>query len=216
MLLIHHVSRFAVFCGQSRPSMVSERTVTVRLWKGLLVGMVAVGLAGCTSSASTSSSAGQSPTSSGQSPTAAGTVKPTAQPTPLPAGAKVSARTAAAQFDSAYFASRFADSWSLLAADARREVPKDIWVGVHDGCPAATSGVSRVIKSVTVFGSTAIVTETITLAQSRRHTVEYVFDYMDGHWGYSPVNPGIYHHGSISADVAAAKKAGLCTGWKTF
>ena len=41
-----------------------------------------------------------------------------------------------------YFASRFADSWSLLAPDARRQVPKAVWVGVHDGCPAATSGVT--------------------------------------------------------------------------
>ena len=188
----------------------------MRLWKGLLVGLVAVGLAGCTNSAATSSSADQSPTAADQSPTAAGTVRPTAQPTPLPAGAKVSARAAASQFDSAYFASRFADSWSLLATDAQRQVPKEVWVGVHDGCPAVTSEVTRTIRSVTVFGNTAIVTETIMLSQSRRHTVEYVFYYMDGHWGYSPGYPGIYHHGSIAADVAAAKKAGLCAGWKTF
>ena len=180
----------------------------MRLWKGLLAGVVAVGLAGCTNSAST-------PSSTSQAPTGAGTVRPTVQPTPLPPGAKGGARAAAAQFDSAYFASRFADSWYLLAPDARRSVSKKVWVGVHDGCPAATSGVTRVIKSVTVFGDTAIVTETMRLAKSRK-MAEYVFDYVGGHWGYSLVYPGIYHHGSIAADVAAAKKAGLCASWKTF
>lgn len=186
----------------------------MRLWKGLLAGLVAVGLAGCTTSAATSSPASQAPTATGT------TLRPTAQPTvkstPLPDGAKLSARAAATQFDSVYFASRFADSWSLLAPDVRRQVPKDVWVGVHDGCPAAISGVRRAIKSVTVFGNTAIVTETITLTSSRHNTVEYVYSYAAGHWGYSPAFPGIYHHGSITADIAAAKKAGLCTGWKTF
>ena len=182
----------------------------MRLWKGLLVGVVAVGLAGCTNSAST-------PSAAGQSPTAAETVRSAAaQVTSLPAGAKDDARAAAAQFDSAYLSGRFAASWYLLAPGARRQIPKKVWVGVHDGCPAATPGVTRVIKSVTVFGDTAIVTETIRGAQSRRNTAGYVFYYTGGHWGYSPVYPGIYHHGSISADIAAAKAAGLCADWKTF
>jgi hypothetical protein len=182
----------------------------VRLWKGLLVGVAAVGLVGCTNSAST-------PPSAGPSPTAAGTTEPTAaQATPLPAGAKSDVRVAAEQFDSDYFADRFAAAWYLLAPDVQRQVPKKVWAGVHDGCPSATSGVTRVIKSVTVFGNTAIVSETVLREQSRRNTVEYVFYYMAGHWGYSPVDPGIYHRGSIAADIAAAKAAGLCVSWKAF
>ena len=122
----------------------------------------------------------------------------------------------ATQFDSLYFASRYAASWSLLAPDVQRQVPKNIWIRVHEGCPAATSGVTRTIKAVTVFGHTAIVTESILWAPSRRNTVAYVFYYAGGHWGYAPQNPGIYHHRSIAADISAAKAAGLCASWKSF
>ncbi len=183
----------------------------MRPWKGLLAGVVAVGLAGCTSSASTT------PPVAGPSATAAGTTteSPAAPPAPVPPGARTGVRAAAAQFDSAYFAGQFAAAWSLLAPTVRRKVTERVWVGVHDACPSTASGVTRAIKAVTVFGNTAIVTEAVR-AQSRRHTVEYVFYYMDGHWGYSPVDPGIYLHRSVAADIGAAKAAGLCVGWKAF
>ena len=182
----------------------------MRLWQGLLAGMVAVGLVGCTNSAAQPPDAGQSATASG---TARPTVAPPAHP---PAGAKAAARAAAAQFDSAYFARRYAASWSLLAPAVRSEVPENVWVGVHDGCAAATSGLRRVIRAVTVFGNTAIVTETIRGSQSRHDTAEYVFVYANGSWGYSPVYPGIYRGTSIAADIHAAKAVGLCAGWKSF
>jgi hypothetical protein len=184
--------------------------ITVRLWKGLLVAIIGLGLAGCTNSAAPSPPAGGSRTATGLAgPTAA-------QVSPLPSGAVAQARAAATQFDSAYFASRYATSWSLLAPDVRRQVPENVWIKVHEGCPAATSGVSRTIKSVTVFGATAIVTETVLRATSKRNTVAYVFYYTAGHWGYAPVNPGIYHGRSVAADIAAAKAAGLCAGWQSF
>ena len=206
----------------AEPSIVTEGTITVRFWHPVLVGVVAVGLAGCTHSVTTAPSAGQppsatTPSSAGQPPTAAGANRSTeAPPTPLPTGAKADVGAAAAQFDSAYFAGRFATAWSLLAPTVQSQVPENVWVGVHDGCPAATPGVTAAIKAVTVFGDTAIVTETVHAAQSGPHTTEYVFYYANGHWGYSPVNPGIYHRGSITADISAAKKAGLCSSWKTF
>jgi hypothetical protein len=184
----------------------------VRIWQGLLVGLAAVGLAGCTNSAATPPSAGLSATT-----TAAATARPTAAPTaPLPTGAKATARAAAAQFDRVYYAGQYAASWNLLAPAVRSQVPENVWVGVHDGCAAAVSGVSRVIRSVTVFGNTAIVTETVRGSQSRRDTAEYVFVYTNGSWGYSPVYPGIYHGSSIAADIHAAKAVGLCAGWKSF
>jgi len=184
--------------------------------------MAAIGMVGCTNSAATPPAPGQSATaagtaSSGQSATAAGTARPTTAPAaPLPTGAKAAARAAAAQFDSVYFAGRYSASWNLLAPAVRSQVPERVWVGVHDGCVAATSGVRRVIRSVTVFGNTAIVTETVRGSQSRQDTAEYVFVYTDGSWGYSPVYPGIYHGRSIAADIDAAKAAGLCAGWKSF
>ena len=185
----------------------------MRLWQGLLAGMVAVGLVGCTNSAAPPPDAGQS----AQSATASVTARPTAAPPAhLPAGAKATARAAAAQFDSVYFAGRYAASWNLLAPAVRSQVPENVWVGVHEGCAAATSTVTRVIKSVTVFGPTAIVTETVRGSHSKRDTAEYVFEYAAGSWGYSPVYPGIYHRGSIAADIDAAKAVGLCGGWKSF
>jgi hypothetical protein len=34
--------------------------------------------------------------------------------------------------------------------------------------------------------------------------------YANGHWGFSPRDLALYRHGSVSADVAAAKAAGGC------
>ena len=185
----------------------------MRLWQGLMAGLVAVGLAGCTNSASTPASSGTTE----PAPASSGTTRPApVQASPLPSGAVASARAAAAQFDHAYFASKYAASWDLLTPVVKRQVPENVWAKVHESCPATTSGVTRTIKAVTVFGTTAIVTEKVRRANSSQHTVENVFYYAGGHWGYAPVNPGIYHGRSISADIAAAKAAGLCVGWKTF
>ena len=85
---------------------------------------------------------------------------------------------------------------------------------MHKACSAAGAGKSRVIKAVTVFGNAAIVTETVTGASSV--AAEDVFTYADGHWRYSPQDPAIYQHGSVTADIAAAKAAGFCTSSKVF
>jgi hypothetical protein len=191
------------------PNLLAAKGTTVYLRKALLLGVAAVGLVGCTNSVSTSSLPSQSPT----------TVKfsgpPAAKATPIPHGAASGARAAAVQFDSTYFASKFAASWDLLSADVKRAIPERVWVGVHDGCQSAQTNVTRVIKSVTVFGYAAIVTETVT-AQSKRSTGENVFNYANGRWGYSPENLNIYHRGSVSADIAAAKAAGFCSGQQPF
>ena len=79
---------------------------------------------------------------------------------------------------------------------------------------AASAGKSRVIKGVTVFGNAAIVAETVAGVTPR--TVEDVFNYTGGRWRYSPQAPGIYRHRSVSADIAAAKAAGLCQSSKVF
>jgi hypothetical protein len=125
---------------------------------------------------------------------------------------QASARKAAARFSSVYMSQRFAATWDLLYPGAKKHIPRDTWVRVHEGCPGAVAGGSGVIKSVTVFGNTAIVTEVITGATSQPHTIEAVFNYLNGRWGYSPGNMGLYQHGSISADIAAARQAGYCTG----
>jgi hypothetical protein len=182
----------------------------VRLWKGVLAGVVAAGLAGCTSSANTP------PPGTPVSTAPATTARAAPPVNSVPAGAKADVRAAAAQFDTVYFADRFAAAWDLLAPTVQRQVSKEAWVGVHNACPSAASGTTSVIKSVTVFGGTAIVTETARRANSTRGTIEYVFYYSGSYWGYSPANPGIYRRGSVAADIAAAKAAGLCGGWRAF
>ena len=90
------------------------------------------------------------------------------------------------------------------------------WVSVHEACPSADAGKPRTIKAVTVFGNAAIITEVITGSPVQPGTAEDVFNFVNGHWSYSPQNLSIYDHGSVTADVAAAKAAGLCASWKLY
>lgn len=126
------------------------------------------------------------------------------------------ARAAAAVFYDRYFAGKLAASWDLLAPSARRQVPQRIWVRVHQGCPPARAGKARVIKAVTVFGNAAIITDTVAGAPARLGTAEDVFNVVNDRWGYSPSDLSIYHHGSVAADIAAAKALGVCHSWKGF
>jgi hypothetical protein len=175
----------------------------MRFPKGLLVGVAAVGLVGC----SGGSSGPPAPATSAITATASSA--PSASPQ-----VKASARAAATHFYGLYAASRYAAFWDLLAPATRRELPRSVWVGVHAACSSGGAGKSRVIKAVTVFGNAAIVSEAI--AGIPPETGEDVFTYADGRWRYSPQNPGIYRHGSVTSDIAAAKAAGLCTSWKIF
>jgi hypothetical protein len=129
---------------------------------------------------------------------------------------RAGARAAATQFYGLYSASQFEASWNLLSPAAKRLISRRVWVSVHDACPSAGAGKSRTIKAVTVFGNAAIVSEAITGAASNVGPAEDVFNYANGNWGYSLADVSIYHHGSAAADIAAAKSAGLCTGWKIF
>jgi hypothetical protein len=175
----------------------------MRFTKGLLVGLIAVGVAGCTGGAS------GSPVVPAPTITATASSVPSASPQ-----VKAAARAAAEQFYGLYTASQYTASWNLLAPATRRAVSRETWVGVHQACPSAGAGKSRVIKSVTVFGAAAIVSEAI--AGASPDVTQDVFNYANGHWTYSPQDPSIYRRGSITADVAAAKAAGFCASWKIF
>ena len=174
----------------------------MRFTKGLLVGLVATGLVACSSPGS------------GLSAAPAKSVPAAGQLGPFEPKTHAGARAAAARFYGLYFGSQFAASWDLLAPAAKRHVPRSVWVGVHDGCLSSSARRARVIKSVTVFGDAAIVTNTIAGSHSRHRTASNVFNYANGRWGYSPADLSIYHHGSVAADIAAAKAAGFCTSRK--
>jgi hypothetical protein len=178
----------------------------MRLLKGLSVGLVAAGLAGCSVGG---------PSAASLSSTAPRVVTSTAPPPPpVSPQVRAGARAAAAQFYGLYSASQFTAFWNLLSPATKRQISRNIWVSVHDACPSAAAGESRIIKAVTVFGSSAIVTEAITGAS--HGTTEDVFSYANGHWSYSPEYLSVYQHGSVAADIAAAKAAGLCASWKIF
>ena len=175
----------------------------MRLVKVLLAGSVVVALAGCDGPASTLPSSSLPPSATTTGPEA---------PPPSPASPKMqaSARTAAERFYGLYLSSQFSASWDLLAPSAKRQISRNTWVKVHSGCLSDNAGTSGAIKSVTVFGNAAIVTEAITGATSTHHMVESVFNYAHGRWAYSPGDMSIYKHGSVSADIAAARAAGYC------
>jgi len=187
----------------------------MRFPNGLLagvVGLLAVGLVGCSGSAPAQAPyPGSAPPSSSSVPAPAETLSTAAQTGPAEPETKAGAREAAAKFYRLYSASQFAASWELLSTATQRAVPRTVWVSVHAGCPAADVGKGRVIRSVLVFGNAAIVTETVAGAGSRLGKAHDVFNYTDGHWGYAPNDLSIYHHGSVTADIAAAKVQGFCT-----
>lgn len=172
-----------------------------------LVALVIAALFGCDSHVAAA------PSSSGP-PHAATSEHMAAPPSPPSRKMQASARSAAAQFYSLHLSGQFAASWDLLAPAVKHQISQSTWVKVHDGCLSDNTGKTGVTKSVTIFGQSAFVAEAITGGTSTPHTIEAVFTYTDGLWGYSPDNLGIYKHGSVSADIAAARAAGYCEGWK--
>jgi len=183
----------------------------MRYMKILPAALVAVALAGCSVSSSGGSAAGP-----------AATAPATLRPAPDNTGAaephaQSGARAAAVRFDHLYQAGRYAASWSMLAPSVRRQIPQQLWVRVHQACQSAVVATSaRTIRSVTVFGTAAIVTETVTAGPSRHRRAEEVFSYVHGQWAFSPNNLAVYHHGSPAADITAARAAGLCASWENF
>jgi hypothetical protein len=181
------------------------------LTKGLLIGLVGlVGLAGCTSPPA----AGPSPAPPGrtaQPSRQAGNAPQTARG-PVEPKTKAAVRTAATHFYSRLTDGQFAAAWDLLAPAAKQQIPRRIWVNVHLGCQAANEGRAGAVKSVTIFGDAAIVTEKMTSSHSNAHVTRGIFNYVERRWGYSPDDSSIYQGASVAADIAAAKAHGLCSG----
>jgi hypothetical protein len=121
-------------------------------------------------------------------------------------------RSDATQFYALYAASQWAQAWAMLAPSAKKAVPESTYVAVHQGCPSASAGMARVIKSIAVAGSTAVVTETVAGALSSLGSVTDAWAYSGGRWGVTldPTSLKDYSHGSATADVAAMKAAGSC------
>jgi hypothetical protein len=183
----------------------------MRLSAGLAAGFAAACIAGCSVGGAAMPSAG-APAATASRGVATSMAPPAPPASP---SVRAGARAAASHFYDVYSARQFAAAWSLLATTARRQVSRQVWLSVHDGCAHGASN-SRVIKAVTVFGNAAIVTAAGPGAASKPDTTEDVFSYTDGRWLYSPGDLSIYLHGSVAADIAAARAAGNCASWKVF
>ena len=132
------------------------------------------------------------------------------------AGAPVEPATVAAvradadDYLTLYTAGQFAIIYQMLSAPARQAINEQAWVAVHRGCPGATGGMTYKIRRVAVTGKTAVVTVALTGGAAKPESATETLVYAGGHWGFSPGDLGLYRHGSVSADVAAAKTAGGC------
>ena len=124
---------------------------------------------------------------------------------PLNEPATVAAvRADAADYLSLASAGQFAITYQMLSASARQAISQQAWVAVHRAC----AGTSYAIKHVAVDGETATVS--VGLTGGHRGTLTETLVYAAGAWGVSPGDLGLYQHGSVSADVAAAQAQGGC------
>ena len=124
---------------------------------------------------------------------------------PLSEPATVAAvRADAADYLSLASAGQFAITYQMLSASARQGITQQAWVAVHRAC----AGTSYKIKHLAVSGKTATVT--VGLTGGHRGTLTETLVYVAGSWGVSPGDLSLYQHGSVSADVAAARAGGGC------
>jgi hypothetical protein len=110
------------------------------------------------------------------------------------------AKTIAHQFFNSYSNGQYAFAWALLDRSDQRAIPKATWVAVHDGCPNAVAGLAYRISGVTIAGSTAAVTYTSQLGRGSQ-----TFIYSGSNWRLALSDLDVYRHGSVKADIAAAK-----------
>ena len=174
--------------------------------QGVVIVAVVAAATACSNGASTS--AGTTTTATAQASMAATAAATAAGRQPETAAAAIAA---AKQYFGFYSAGDFAATWGLLAPSAQRSIGEAIWVGVHQGCPAP-AGVSYRVKGAKLTGGMAAVTVAQAEDKTSMGSVTEAFSYSAGRWGLVPDDSGLYSHGSVKADIAAAKSEGYCTG----
>jgi hypothetical protein len=148
----------------------------------------------------------------GTAGTPASTRGSTASGAPAQPATAAAARSAALRYFSVYSAGQYGASWALLNPAVQRVIPREVWVAVHEGCQGAGTGRAYDIKRVAVDQDTAVVTVSVAGAQAKAVSGNEAFAYASGRWGYMPADMGLYEHGSVAKDIAAAKARGLCSG----
>ena len=171
---------------------------------GTVPAAVAAGLAlAACSTASSGASAGPSAPASRASPGAHASA-------PVEPDTAAAVRADADDYLTLYTAGQFAIIYQMLSAPARQAINEQAWVAVHRGCPGATAGMSYKIRHVAVTGKTAVVTVALAGGAAKPESATETLVYAGGHWGFAPRDLGLYRHGSVPADVAAARAAGGC------
>jgi flagellar capping protein FliD len=176
-----------------------------RIASGTLIAAAVLTAAAC-------SSAPQATSASNNAATTTAPASPAAHASVAQPETAAAASAAARQYLGLYSAGQFAAAYGLFAPSARRAVSESTWVAVHQGCPPQASGLTYQVKDATVTGSTAVVTVTLAGAASSLASESEALTYSGGRWGFVPNDLSMYEHGSVKADLAAAKAAGYCTG----
>ena len=173
------------------------------LVRGALIAAAVLTAAACSSG----TPAGPAASTATTTPTPPAAVASTAQPETA-AGATAVAK----QYLGLTSASQFAAAWGFLAPSAQRTVSQATWVAVHQGCPSESAGLAYEVKDMTVTGDTAIVTVSLSGVAASIGSESEALTYSAGHWRFVPNDLSFYKHGSVKADIAAAKAAGYCAG----
>jgi hypothetical protein len=126
--------------------------------------------------------------------------------TPPPARDPVTAaRAAAARVMGDFAARRYADAWQMLTPADQRAVPEATWVAVYGGCQHAPLAYAAGTPALSAGGTAAGVPVTVA-----GYPVLVDFAYDGGRWRYHPASLSMFAAGTVAADIAADRAAGIC------
>lgn len=110
-----------------------------------------------------------------------------------------------------YSAGQWQAAWADLAPADQRLVPEGLYVAFHDGCPSEVAGAAYEITHVTLAGKVAVISYTIPILSGFGSVTDSMV-LVPGGWRYEigAANLANYRHGSLKADLKAAKAAGDC------
>jgi len=99
----------------------------------------------------------------------------------------------------------------LVPAD-QKIAPEKLYIDFHDACPSQAAGLAYKIESVTMAGKAAVVTYTIPVLEKALGSATITEDWTASGWRqeFTSGLASDYQHGSLKADVTAAKAAGEC------
>lgn len=147
--------------------------------------------------------------SSGTTPSAAVAVTKSAGTARAVPDTASAAKSAAASFFALYSAGQWGAAWQYLARADKAEAPRSVYEAVHAGCPSKAAGLAYAIKGATMAGKTAVITYTLSGAAGVLGSATMAETWNRSGWKVHP-DMSLYGHGSVKADLAAARAAGDC------